>query len=299
MATVIFTDRLSLAPLAHTDSKFIYKLLNTQGWLTFIGDRNIHSEEDAAAYIKKTNDNPCNNFWIARLKTNNASIGIVSFIKRDYLEYHDIGYAFLPLYTSHGYAYEASRALLHHVMETGTHARISSITQENNLRAIKLVKKLGLKFVKDIKVENETLQLYDASIDRIAITGLTESFFSIFTNKENRKPNLDLLKSICIPEVLIINRYRSKLDIYNLESFIDSRRQILTAGTLSQFEEREISEDTSITKGIAVRSSDYEKKGIAYRMVFRTKGRKVFHFVKVKESWKISSILWEDDDSLN
>jgi RimJ/RimL family protein N-acetyltransferase len=297
MSTRITTDRLLIDPVTINEYKFIRELVNTEGWLEFIGDRHIHSDPDAITYIQKLIDNPATNYWVVRLKTSNISIGIVTFIKRNYLQYPDIGFALLPQYTNSGYAYESTKALLTSIIQTAKHSHISSVTKENNPGSIKLLRKLGLEFSKKIKVSNEELQTYEASADRILVTGITKSFFSAFTNKGNEPPNLDLLKEICIPEVLITNKNKSNADVFNLSSFINTRKKLLTDGTLMEFEEKEIYEETRIVNGIGVRFSEYEKKGIVYRQRFKMKGNKLFQFVKVKQSWKISSILWEDNEN--
>ena len=45
------TDRLVLSHLAADDASFIFELLNTPGWLQFIGDRGIKTMQDAEQYI--------------------------------------------------------------------------------------------------------------------------------------------------------------------------------------------------------------------------------------------------------
>ncbi len=47
------TSRLVIEPLTLNDNDFIFKLVNTEGWLKFIGDRNIKSTDEAADYIRK------------------------------------------------------------------------------------------------------------------------------------------------------------------------------------------------------------------------------------------------------
>ncbi len=49
----ISTERLLINPLSTYDDYFILELLNTEGWIKFIGNRNIHSQADASAYIQK------------------------------------------------------------------------------------------------------------------------------------------------------------------------------------------------------------------------------------------------------
>jgi len=294
MSASLTTDRLLITPLEAGDSRFIFELVNTPGWLKFIGDRNVHSDDDATALIKNIIDNPDTDYWIVKLKRDHVCIGIVTFIKRSYLQYHDIGFAFLPQYVNNGYAYEATEVVLYHEIDTHKHKRIAAITTAENITSIKLLEKLGLIFLQDIKVRNEQLRLYEADTERISISGLVKSFFSVFTSKSNAQPRLDLLKEICVPEVSLANRYMSKTEFFDLTSFIKTRHKILTDGTLMDFEEKEVFNETRIIKGIASRFSEYEKRGILYRKRFKINGYKLFQFVKTKESWKISSIVWED-----
>src|SRR5437867_3917202 len=112
MLTEITTDRLLINPLTQKDNSFILELVNTNGWLEFIRNRNINSEVEATAYIQKIIDNPSINYWVVRIKSNKVSVGIITFIKRNYLEHYDIGFAFLPAFANNGFAYEATRAVL-------------------------------------------------------------------------------------------------------------------------------------------------------------------------------------------
>ena len=177
MSASFITDRLLITQLEVGDSRFIFELVNTHGWLKFIGDRNVHSDADATAFIKKIIDDPDTDYLIVKLKQNHVSIGIVTFIKRDYLQYHDIGCAFLPQYVNNGYAYEATKVVLCHEIDSHKHKRIATITTAENITSIKLLEKLGLVFLLDIKVKKEKLRLYEADVDRIFISGLARSFF--------------------------------------------------------------------------------------------------------------------------
>ena len=49
----ILTDRLMLEKLRLDDYDFILSLVNTTGWIENIGDRNIHSKNEAIEYINK------------------------------------------------------------------------------------------------------------------------------------------------------------------------------------------------------------------------------------------------------
>src|SRR5512138_2763193 len=121
MSDYLITERLLITALKVSDSRFILELVNTPAWLKFIGDRHVHSDIQAINYIKNIIDAPDTNYWVVRTKRNHVCIGVITFIKRDYLACHDIGCAFLPQFGKNGYAYEATKAVLDHVVETYGH----------------------------------------------------------------------------------------------------------------------------------------------------------------------------------
>ena len=165
MLTELTTERLSLHPLSAGDAGFIRELLNTQGWLRFIGDRNIHSAEDAITYINKINSTPNFYYWTVRLTGTHEPIGLISFIKRDYLEHFDIGFAFLPQYNGRGYAYEAAKKILSFVSSMPEHAVVVATTLPDNTNSIKLLQNLGFHFEKEIEVGSEKLEVYSNGWD--------------------------------------------------------------------------------------------------------------------------------------
>src|SRR6476469_7277410 len=127
------TDRLILKPLSPDDTEFIHALVNTEGWLKFIGDRNVHSPEDARAYVQKILDNPAVHYWAVSLKNNSHRIGIVTYIKRDYLDHPDLGFAFLPEHAGKGYAFEAAKTVLHFVLQNDGQQNILATTLPANV----------------------------------------------------------------------------------------------------------------------------------------------------------------------
>lgn len=104
----ISTPRTFIRPLEQGDSVFILELVNSDGWLQFIGDRQVGSVDAALAYIKKILESPHITYRVVNLQDQNIPIGIVTLIKKDYLPFHDIGFAFLPAFAGKGYAYEAT-----------------------------------------------------------------------------------------------------------------------------------------------------------------------------------------------
>ncbi len=164
MQNKIITERLSLNLLTLDDRDFVKRLVNTPGWIKFIGDRNVHTDDDAVAYINKIRNTQNLYYWVVRIKNENTSIGIISFLKRDYLENFDIGFAFLPEYNGNGYAYEAAKKVLSIVSKNPQYAVVLATTIPQNINSIKLLTKLGLHFQKEIEVEKQKLHVYTNAV---------------------------------------------------------------------------------------------------------------------------------------
>jgi len=160
------TARLRLASLTADDAAFILELLNTPGWLKFIGDRNVRTLKEAAAYVKKIMGNAAVRYWVVRRLTDPAPLGIISFIKRDDLDYPDIGFAFLPAHAGQGYAFEAATAVMSHIHKEDPRTQILAVTVKTNRKSIRLLEKLGLQLEKEMTREGEDLLLYTTAFSR-------------------------------------------------------------------------------------------------------------------------------------
>lgn len=154
------TDRLNLSPLSKADAAFIRGLVNTEGWLAYIGDRNVHSLEDAENYVQRIMQNPNVTYWVVRLLCDDSKIGIITYIKRDYLPQHDIGFAFLPEFSQKGYAYESAKFIFEKVKAGQAETIVLATTKAENTGSIKLLEKLGLSYEREIEVEGEALLVF-------------------------------------------------------------------------------------------------------------------------------------------
>jgi ribosomal-protein-alanine N-acetyltransferase len=158
MNNTFTTDRLTLEPLAIDDAGFILELLNTAGFITFIGDRQVRTLSAARDYVEKILANPDIRYWVVKLTSTGELLGTVTSIRRVYLDYPDIGYAFLPAFTKMGYAFEAAAVVLQGLLNANH--EILATTVLNNLQSKALLLKLGFTFIKQINVEGEDLLLY-------------------------------------------------------------------------------------------------------------------------------------------
>lgn len=161
----IETDRLLLRQYTLNDVPFIYKLMNSEGWLKNIGDRNIKTIADAEAYMQKNylSSYEKHGFgpYLVSLKEDGTSLGSAGLYKRDSLEHPDVGFAFLPEFANKGYAFEAASAVMEFAATTLGIKTIVGITLETNLSSIKLLKKLGLSEVGTFTYEDgEELLLF-------------------------------------------------------------------------------------------------------------------------------------------
>lgn len=150
MATVLETPRLTLRKFTLNDTPFTIELLNTEGWLKYIGDRNIKNEEQAKHYLingplKNYNENGFG-LSLVELKVTQTPIGMCGLIKRTYLENTDIGFAFLPAYSGKGYGYEIANATLNYAKNNLKIKTIDAITLPTNTNSIKLIEKLGMTY---------------------------------------------------------------------------------------------------------------------------------------------------------
>jgi RimJ/RimL family protein N-acetyltransferase len=166
MQETIETQRLYISPLTTADATFIRELVNSPGWIEFIGNRNINSATEANAYTQKILDNPKLRYWIVRLKSENTPIGVITFIKRDYLDHPDIGFAFLPTFAKKGYAYEAAGVILDHLLPIHTSSHILATTLPKNSNSIRLLEKLGFTYQQEINNNSEILHVYSIAVSK-------------------------------------------------------------------------------------------------------------------------------------
>ncbi len=163
MQPTITTKRLILNLVTTDDHAFIQTLVNSKGWLEFIGERNVHSQHDAIAYINRINNTPDFTYWAVRLKSGSIPLGIISFIKRSYLENFDIGFAFLPEFQGSGYAFEAASEVLAIAGRDAASSPVLATTLPHNTTSIKLLEKLGLRFDREIEEDHKTLLVYTSA----------------------------------------------------------------------------------------------------------------------------------------
>lgn len=147
---MIQTQRLLIEPLVTHDDAFILNLLNQPSFIDNIADKGVRDITGAQQYIVDGPQASYQRFgfglWKVSTLEQRQPIGLAGLLKRDYLQYPDLGYALLPEFTGKGLAYEANQAVLSWAKSAG-YARILAICNADNQPSHRLLLKLG--FVAD------------------------------------------------------------------------------------------------------------------------------------------------------
>lgn len=144
---MITTSRLHIRPFTLDDAPFLLRLLNSPGWLKFIGDRGVRTEEDARAYLQDrliaSYDEHGFGFYCTDLLSDQQSIGMFGFAKRPFLEQPDLGFALLPEFGGQGFAVEASTAVLEYGRTVLQLKELTAFTLPANEKSIRLLERVG------------------------------------------------------------------------------------------------------------------------------------------------------------
>lgn len=156
---ILETGRLRLRTLEQSDAEFYLAVVNTPGFLEFIGDRGIRTVEAAAKAIAEgpmaMQASLGHSIYLVELKESGQALGMSGLIKRDTLEHVDIGYAFLPGHCGQGYALEAALAVREHARRDIGLAHLLAITSPGNAASIRLLEKIGMRLDKIVHLTPE------------------------------------------------------------------------------------------------------------------------------------------------
>ncbi|WP_157043385.1 GNAT family N-acetyltransferase [Paraglaciecola sp. T6c] len=157
--------------LTDDDAEFILGLVNEPSWIKYIGDRNIHTLDDAKHYIQTgpltmyEQHGYCLN--LVERSADNVPVGMCGLLKRETLEWPDIGFAFCAEFHGQGFGYEAAKATLKHAQDALGLTQIAAVTALDNDPSIALLNKLGFALVKQIGFEpqGEASHLFLKALD--------------------------------------------------------------------------------------------------------------------------------------
>ena len=183
----LFTDRLLIREIvaeSGADAEFILELLNAPKFIKYIGDRGVRTVEQAREFIetryRKSYSDHGYGLYLVQIYTpqwkllgmpekervemllQNKPIGMCGFVKRDYFEFPDLGFAFLPEHEGKGYGFESATAMLEYGSNKLGFSKVLAITTQDNDASVGLLKKLGFSFDRIFKnPEGEELNLFE------------------------------------------------------------------------------------------------------------------------------------------
>jgi hypothetical protein len=131
--------------------------------------------------------------------------------------------------------------------------------------------------------------------DREAIADLVRAFFGAFTSGPDSAARLDRLRSLFLPEAVIVATCGREPTVYGVDSFIAPRQALLSGGTLVDFHEWELQGHTEIFGDIAQHFGSYAKAGVQDGMPFTARGMKTLQLVRTSAGWRISAVAWDDE----
>jgi ribosomal-protein-alanine N-acetyltransferase len=164
------TRRLRLRRLDLDDAPFILELVNDLDWLRFIGDKKVHSLDDARAYLE---NGPLDMYrrlgfglLAMELKDGGPPIGMCGILRRPTLDEPDLGFALLPAHRRRGYTVEAARAVLAHGFGQLGLNRILAITSPDNAASGRVLEQAGFVFERMLQLTskpNDEVRLFAAT----------------------------------------------------------------------------------------------------------------------------------------
>lgn len=172
--TLFETPHLRFRPVTPADAPFIRELVNDPDWLRFIGDRQVHSNDDAVGYIR---NGPMASYarngfglWCVTLH-DGTPIGLCGLLQRDVLPNPDLGFAYLPAYRGQGYGIEAAAAALAYARKEFGIRRVLAFTSPENDRSMALLRKAGMRFEGTVRMapDKEESRLFAVEIGGKAV----------------------------------------------------------------------------------------------------------------------------------
>ncbi len=156
---LITTERLSIRFVGDEDLDFIFEVVNSPGYIRFIGDNRVRTKEHAKAYIMNGPKTSYQQYGFGlfhvSIKSTGEAIGLAGLTKREYLSFPELGYALLPRYWGNGYAKEAAKSVVNFGYQELDIKRIMALVKHDNPGSQSVLRSVGFKNIRDIAVPDE------------------------------------------------------------------------------------------------------------------------------------------------
>lgn len=164
------SERLTLRMVEQQDAEFILELYSSEDFLRFVGDKGMHTVDDAQLYIDNNilamheEHKVC--LMLVERSDTKEKLGVCGLIKRPELTAYDIGYGFKPTAYGLGYGFEAGQAVIEYARQQPEIDELVAITTSDNGASQALLTKLGFTYVKvqDAISDTVDLLLYQMSL---------------------------------------------------------------------------------------------------------------------------------------
>jgi ribosomal-protein-alanine N-acetyltransferase len=157
------TARLKLRRQTLDDAAFVLALLTDADFLRHIGDRGVHSVDEARAYIQAgalaSYAEHGFGLWVMQRKADGEAVGLCGLVKRPNLDDVDVGYALLPAFRGQGYAREAVAGTLAHAASAYGLARLIAVVSPDNLPSRRLLELEGFAFERMVRMAPEEAEI--------------------------------------------------------------------------------------------------------------------------------------------
>ena len=130
--------------------------------------------------------------------------------------------------------------------------------------------------------------------DQAAIADVMRRFFAAFASGPDVAARLDGLRTLFLPEAVIVRTGGAEPVVYDVGTFIAPRQALLT-GSLVGFSEWELEGHTEIFGDIAHHFCSYAKAGVQNGSPFKALGMKTVQLVRTSAGWRISAAAWDDE----
>lgn len=163
MDFLLETERLKLRKFLPKDSLGFFHLNNDPKVLEFTGDSPFLSENEALKFIQSYDHYQKFGFgrWSVILKETGEYLGFCGLKFTEELDEVDIGFRFFRNCWNKGFATESSLAVLDFAFSELKLKRIVARTMPENKASIRVIEKIGMRFVEERISENENWLIWE------------------------------------------------------------------------------------------------------------------------------------------
>ena len=155
MKIFVETERLILREIRPSDLEAFFEMDSNPAVHQYLGNSPIKTREEAADIIQSIRQQYLDygiGRWAAIEKSSGNFIGwsglkFITVLENKHINFHDVGYRFIPKYWGKGYATESAKAALQYGFITLNLKEIIGIAHAENTASRKALEKCGLQFI--------------------------------------------------------------------------------------------------------------------------------------------------------